>query len=129
MSRAIASTSSSAVNRSVGIGAEHGRDPAYIGTNDSNPVGELIALSSMSAAEQSLRALFPLRGGFPLSIEIFPLRLDELIKSGIRNIVYKNIEKHELQAAIEATRDGKKFFSDEVLDLALESNEKKSVSE
>ncbi|HWS01455.1 MAG TPA: response regulator transcription factor [Prolixibacteraceae bacterium] len=54
---------------------------------------------------------------------------DELIKSGIRNIAYKNIEKQDLLTAIESTRDGKKFFSDEVLDLALESNERKSVSD
>jgi DNA-binding NarL/FixJ family response regulator len=57
------------------------------------------------------------------------VEFDDLIKSGIRNIAYKNIEKQELLTAIESTRDGKKFFSDEVLDLALESNEKKPISD
>ncbi len=52
---------------------------------------------------------------------------DELIKSGIKNIVYKNIEKQDLLAAIKSTWEGKKFFSDEVLDLARESNERKTV--
>jgi len=54
---------------------------------------------------------------------------DDLIKSGIRNIAYKNIEKQELLNALESTRDGKKFFSDEVLDLALESNERRPISD
>lgn len=53
----------------------------------------------------------------------------DLIKSGIRNIVYKNAEEEELLTAIDAALKGKKHFSDEVLELALESTGKKSTPE
>ena len=76
-----------------------------------------------------IRQQFPLFSWLILTDIPTKTEFDELIKSGIRNIAHKNIEKQDLLTAIEATRIGKKFFSDEVLDLALKSNERKSISD
>jgi len=46
-----------------------------------------------------------------------------LSRSGIRNIVYKNIDREELFSAIQATLKGKKFYSHEIIDQYLEVNE------
>ena len=46
-----------------------------------------------------------------------------LIKSGIKNIVYKNIGREELFSAIQATLKDKKFYSGEIIDLYLDVNE------
>ena len=48
-----------------------------------------------------------------------------LTKSGIRNIIYKTADKDEIFSAIEATLKGRKFYSDEVLDMALDQSENK----
>jgi DNA-binding NarL/FixJ family response regulator len=52
-----------------------------------------------------------------------------LTKIGIRNIIYKTADKDELFSAIEATLKGKKFYSDEILDLFLDLNEYKNTTE
>jgi DNA-binding NarL/FixJ family response regulator len=46
-----------------------------------------------------------------------------LIKSGVKNIVYKNIDKEELFSAIQATLKDKKYYSGEIIDLYLDMNE------
>ena len=46
-----------------------------------------------------------------------------LIKSGIKNIVYKNIGREELFSAIQATLKDKKYYSGEIIDLYLDVNE------
>lgn len=50
-----------------------------------------------------------------------------LSKIGIKNVVYKNADKEELWSAIQATLKGKKFYSDEILDLYLDLGENKFV--
>jgi len=50
-----------------------------------------------------------------------------LSKIGIKNVVYKNVDKEELWSAIQATLKGKKFYSDEILDLYLELGENKFI--
>ena len=53
-----------------------------------------------------------------------------LSKSGVKNIAYKNIDRDELLSAVQSTLKGKKFYSDEIMDLYLEMNENKySVEE
>ena len=52
-----------------------------------------------------------------------------LTKLGIKNIIYKTADKDELFSALEATVKGKKFYSDEILDLFLEMNEYKNTTE
>lgn len=50
-----------------------------------------------------------------------------LSRIGIKNVVYKNVDKEELLSAIQATLKGKKFYSDEILDLYLDLGENKFV--
>jgi len=50
-----------------------------------------------------------------------------LSKNGIKNVIYKNVDKEELWSAIQATIKGKKFYSDEILDLYLELGENKFI--
>ena len=52
-----------------------------------------------------------------------------LSKAGIRNIVYKNVDRNELNSAIQATLKGKKFYSDEIMDLYLDVNESRYTVE
>lgn len=53
----------------------------------------------------------------------------ELSKIGIKNIIYKTADRNEIFAAIDATLKGKKYFSDEILDLIIESGESKVALE
>jgi len=52
-----------------------------------------------------------------------------LTKLGIKNIIYKSADKGELFNAIESTLKGKKYYSDEILDLLLDLNENKYIVE
>jgi len=92
----------------------------------------IIDASGLGISSTELRQIkqqFPSFSWLILTDILTKNEFDELIKSGIRNIAYKNIGERDLIEAIESTRDGKKFFSDEVLDLALESRERKSISD
>jgi DNA-binding NarL/FixJ family response regulator len=53
----------------------------------------------------------------------------ELSKIGIRNIIYKTAGRDEIFSAVDAALRGKKFYSDEILDLILELGESKAVPE
>jgi len=76
-----------------------------------------------------LKLQFPLLKWLVLTDILSKNEFDEFIQAGIRNILYKNTGKQELLAAMEAAIQGKKYFSDEVLDLALGSIEKKAMAE
>jgi len=53
-----------------------------------------------------------------------------LTKLGIKNIANKNIDRDELLSALQTTLKGKKFYSDEIIDLYLDLSENKySVEE
>ena len=47
--------------------------------------------------------------------------INELNRIGIKNIIYKTSGYHDILHAIDLTLKGKKFYSDEVLDLLLDS--------
>jgi len=51
----------------------------------------------------------------------------EFSKIGIRNIIYKTADKNEIVSAVDAAIKGKKYFSEEILDLILELNETKTL--
>jgi DNA-binding NarL/FixJ family response regulator len=53
----------------------------------------------------------------------------ELNSIGIHNIILKTVERDDLFAALEATTKGKKYYSEEVLELLFEVKEKKSFTE
>lgn len=52
-----------------------------------------------------------------------------LTKLGIKNIIYKTADKDELFSAIEATLKGKKYYSDQILDLFIDLSSTKYSAE
>lgn len=54
---------------------------------------------------------------------------NDLSKLGIKNIIYKTADKSEVLGAVDAALKGKKYFSEEILDMILEQNEAKSELE
>lgn len=53
----------------------------------------------------------------------------ELSKIGIKNIIYKTADREEIMSAVDAALRGKKYYSEEILDLILELGESKSAPE
>lgn len=51
--------------------------------------------------------------------------LIKLVQAGIKNIIYKNADKDELLKAIEATKNGKKYFSEEILELFIDLGDRR----
>lgn len=52
-----------------------------------------------------------------------------LAKIGVRNIIFKTADKDEIFSAIESTLKGKKFYSDEILDLFIDLSNNKYMVE
>lgn len=52
-----------------------------------------------------------------------------LTKAGIKNIIYKTADKEEIFNAIESALKGKKYYSDEILDLFLDLSENRYAIE
>lgn len=50
----------------------------------------------------------------------------ELSKSGIKNMIYKTADRAEVLAAVDAALRGKKYYSEEILDLIFELKEPKA---
>ena len=75
---------------------------------------------------QKIKNQFPGFAWLVLTEILTKSEFDDLIRCGLKNILYKNAEKEEFLVAIKNSLIGKKYFSEEVLDLALESDEKKS---
>ncbi len=79
--------------------------------------------------------LLNIRNSFPglkiliLTNEVDKIELNELNKAGIKQILLKTADKDELLLAIEATIKGRKYYSDEVLDLLLEESSRKDKFE
>jgi len=68
----------------------------------------------------------------PILILSNPLTRNELIKikdAGIRNVVYKTAGKEEILTAIDFTLKQKKYFSEEILDMLLDTSEVKTPNE
>jgi len=76
---------------------------------------------------KTIRQNFPQISVLILTNTISKSEFTGLTKSGIRNIIYKTADKDEIFSAIEATLKGKKFYSDEILDLYLELGENKFI--
>ena len=55
--------------------------------------------------------------------------LHEFNSIGVTNIILKTIEKEEITEALNAVINGKKYYSNELLDLLFETNERKSTLE
>jgi len=76
---------------------------------------------------KNIRQNYPQISVLILTNTISKAEFTGLTKSGIRNIIYKTADKDEIFSAIEATLKGRKFYSDEVLDMALELSENKYI--
>ena len=78
---------------------------------------------------KNIRQKYPQISVLILTNAITRQEFSGLSKLGIRNIIYKTADKDELFSAIESTLKGRKFYSDEVLDLFIDLNESKYIPE
>lgn len=78
---------------------------------------------------KQVKMLYPDINILVLTNSITKTEFAEFSKIGIRNIIYKMAGKTELLMAVDAALKGKKYFSEEILDLILELNETKGVPE
>lgn len=78
---------------------------------------------------KNIREKFPLIPILILTNVISKAEFAGLTKVGIKNIIYKTADKEEIFNAIESTLRGKKFYSDEILDLFLDISENKYAVE
>ncbi len=76
-----------------------------------------------------VREKFPQIAILILTNSISKIEFSALTRLGIRSIIFKTVEKEELFSAIDATLKGRKFYSDEILDLFLDVSENRSVVE
>jgi DNA-binding NarL/FixJ family response regulator len=88
----------------------------------------LIDIGSISELKE-IKINFPDLKVLVLSNSVNRADLHELNSTGIINIILKTADKEELFEAIEYTLKGKKYYSNELLDLLFEANEKKNTTE
>ena len=74
---------------------------------------------------KNIRQRYPQISILILTNTITKAEFANLTKLGIKNIVYKTVDKDEIFSAIESSLKGKKFYSDEIIDLFLDLNESK----
>ena len=78
---------------------------------------------------KEIKILFPDLKVLVISNSISKNELLELNAAGINDIILKTVNKEELFEAIESTLKGKKYYSNELLDLLFEVSEKKYPSD
>lgn len=76
---------------------------------------------------KQIKIQFPALNILVLTNSITKAEFAELSKIGIRNIIYKMAGKSEVLMSVDAVLKGKKYFSEEILDLILELNESKGA--
>lgn len=77
---------------------------------------------------KNIRQKYPQVAILILTNSITKTEFAGLTKSGIRNIIYKTVDKEELFNAIESALKGKKFYSEEIFDLFLDINENQFIA-
>lgn len=96
-----------------------------IHTLDNNSINLLIT-DIATFDYPKIHSLEEIKNNFPhlkiliLTNQIIKSDFNELNLIGIKNIIYKTIDKSELSIAIQTTLLGKKYYSDEVFELLLE---------
>jgi DNA-binding NarL/FixJ family response regulator len=88
----------------------------------------LIDIGSISELKE-IKIKFPGLKILVLSNSIGKTDLHELNSAGIIDIILKTADRDEIFEAIDASLKGKKYYSNELLDLLFEANEKKTPTE
>ena len=78
---------------------------------------------------QQIKLKFPGLSVLILSNSISKTEFTDLTKIGIKNIIYKTADRDEIFAAIDSAIKGKKYYTEEILDMILEQGESKSILE
>lgn len=78
---------------------------------------------------QQMKMKYPSINILVLTNSVSKTEFNELSKSGIKNILYKTADRDDIISAIDCTLKGKKYYSEEILDLMLELGENKQVHE
>jgi DNA-binding NarL/FixJ family response regulator len=78
---------------------------------------------------REIKSTFPDLKILVISNNVSKADLVELNAAGISNIILKTTGKEELFEALDATLKGRKYYSNELLDLLFESNERKSQAD
>lgn len=78
---------------------------------------------------KNIREKFPQISILILTNTITKTEFAGLTRVGIKNMIYKSADKEEIFNAIESTLKGKKYYSDEILDLFLDLNENRYAIE
>jgi DNA-binding NarL/FixJ family response regulator len=87
-----------------------------------------IDLNSVSEIKE-IRERFPELKFIVLTNSVSKTELHELNNLGITNILLKTADKEEIFEALNAAVKGKKYYSNELLDILFEKNEKKNSGE
>ncbi len=78
---------------------------------------------------KKIKETFPHTGILLLADSFNKAEFYELTRVGIKNIIYKTADRDEILAAIDSTIKGRKYYSEEILNTILESDEKKLIPE
>jgi DNA-binding NarL/FixJ family response regulator len=78
---------------------------------------------------KNIRNEFPQIAILILTNSITKVELAALTRLGVKNIIYKTIGKEELFSAILYSLKGRKFYSEEILDLFLDQNEPRYIDD
>ena len=78
---------------------------------------------------QEIKRRFPKISILILTNSVSKPEFTELTKIGIRNIIYKTADLDEILTAIDSAIKGKKYYSEEILDMIIEMGESKSNGE
>ena len=78
---------------------------------------------------KNIRDEFPQIAILILTNSITKVELSALARLGVKNVVYKTIGKEEFFSAILYTLKGKKFYSEEILDLFLDQNDTRYIDD
>lgn len=78
---------------------------------------------------QDIKRQFPKLSILILTNSLTKPEFNELTKIGIKNIINKTADREDILAAIDAALKGKKYFSEEILDMILEMGESKANPE
>lgn len=76
---------------------------------------------------QKIKQKFPELAILILTNSISKVEFTELSKIGIKNIIYKSADREEVLMALDSILKGKKYYSEEILDMIIEISDSKNV--